>query len=357
MQLINIGPTEGMPNIIPPEWLHISKMMELNIEYVKRYYNSSNTAVNSNHILVEIIKNINIPFVIPLDRYSQLLLTKATRCASNMNLTTAYGKGKVFQNQFFNDSYEIIIGHDESFDYNKAYSNWTRLEPVEILKHSETNLDLPILDGKTRNLNNTTNVISVNIVMLGIMYKAFMDNEISKNLPTTKSIMQFIRMYVLPGMIRSYVNISLFNRLSNFKIGIKEPIVDRNAHSFYMPVNLDKRIDFVLKSVLNELEKKSLFLSGILSNIPKFSNNKFIYTEVPETLINRQQLWALLYSKLNTYITIFEYNKTNPSYNKTYLNELKRMVQFFMNNNEHNTLMTFSENLLFKENLEYLLTL
>ena len=53
MQLIDIGPTVGHPNIIPPEWTHISKMMEGNIKYVKAFYNNSGMAVRSNYILSE----------------------------------------------------------------------------------------------------------------------------------------------------------------------------------------------------------------------------------------------------------------------------------------------------------------
>lgn len=357
MQLIDPGPLNGIPNFISPEWLHITKMMELNIEYVKRFYHNSDSAVKSNHILVQLIKNLNIPFVLPIDRYYQLLTLKSVRTASNLNLTTPYGSGRIFQEQFFKDNHEIIIGHEDSFDHIEAYKNWENIEPVELLLHPETNLDLPILDGTNLSIGGDACVISINMVKLGIMYKGFMDNELSKNLPTQKSIMQFVRMYVIPGMIRSYLNISLFNRLCNFKIGIKTPISKRNTHSFYIPTKLDTRIDLILKNSLLQLEKKQLYLSGLLANIPSFSDNKLFYTELPETLQNRQQLWALLYSKISFYIRLFDMNDNIPIYNKTYLNELKRMVSIFINNNEHNTPMTFNNNLSFKNNLDYVLSL
>lgn len=76
--------------------------------------------------------------------------------------------------------------------------------------------------------------------------------------------MQFIKMYVLPGMIRSYLNLSLFNRLFNFKIGIKPPKIEKNTHNFYIPSKLDSRIDFILKVVLIALEKKNYIYQGSL---------------------------------------------------------------------------------------------
>ena len=357
MQLIDIGPTVGYPNIIPPEWTHISKMMEGNIKYVKAFYNNSGMAVRSNHILAELVKNFNIPFVLEIDRYHQLLMGKAIRNASNLGLTTAYGAGKIFREQFFKNNAEIIIGHDEDFDYINGYKNWRELEPATVLFHKETNLDLPILDGNNFSSGEEVYVVSVNMVMLGIMYKGFIEHELSLNLPTQKSIMQFIKMYVLPGMIRSYLNLSLFNRLFNFKIGIKPPKIEKNTHSFYIPSKLDSRIDFILKVVLIALEKKELYLSGIFASIPKFETNPFVITDLPDTLINRQQLWALLYSKIDIFINLFEVGNKTTVYNKTYLNEMKRMIEIFIGNNEHNTIMPFMSNISFKGKLDYLLSL
>lgn len=105
---------------------------------------------------------------------------------------------KYLENNSLKNNAEIIIGHDEDFDYINGYKNWRELEPVTVLFHKETNLDLPILDGNNFSSGEEVYVVSVNMVMLGVMYKGFIEHELSLNLPTQKVLCNLLKcMYYL----------------------------------------------------------------------------------------------------------------------------------------------------------------
>ena len=360
MELFELGPVEGSPTRIPTNWDYIRRNTEVNIEYVKNYYKINPTAVRSEHILVRLLNSLGIPLILPMDRYVNHLSSKAVRVASSLGISSGYSKGGCFYNQFYGENkVEILLAHESIFNYEQTYLNWKTQVPIEVLRHPETSLDFPILDGKRNEGTGGVCVIAINVVMLGLMYKAFVDEEVkkeNKDNPKHKSVMEFIRMYVLPGMIGSHLDISVFNRLNNLRIGIPNDMSIKRTHSFHMPIKLSDKIETCQRDILKNIEQGGYTYSKLLSNIPLLATiNAIALNQVPETPQNRQIYWAVLLSRIYLIDFLINVNKASLKSNTSYINKIKRTIKMLMANNEHETILPFYYNLEFKKMLEGIL--
>lgn len=360
MELFELGPVEGNPKRIPTNWEYIRRNTKVNIDYVKNYYRINPTAVRSEHILVRFLNSLGIPLILPMERYVSYLSSKAVRVASSLGMSSGYSKGGCFYNQFYGtNKVEILLAHESIFNYEQVYLNWKTQVPIEVLRHPETSLDFPILDGKRNDSSNGVCVIAINVVMLGLMYKAFVDEEVKKedkNDPRHKSTMEFVRMYVLPGMIGSHLDVAVFNRLNNLRIGMPNDMTIKRTHSFHMPIKLSDKIEVCQKDVLKNIERGSYTYAKLLTNIPLLDTvNALSLNEIPETPQNRQIYWAVLLSRLYVIDFLVSVNKDSIKANTNYLNRIKRTIKMLMANNEHETILPFFYNLEYKKMLEGIL--
>ena len=168
--------------------------------------------------------------------------------------------------------------------------------------------------------------------------------------------MQFIRMYVLPSMIGSHLDIAFFNRLNNLRIGIPNDMSIKRTHSFHMPIKLSDKIETCQRDILKNIEQGGYTYSKLLSNIPLLATiNAIALNQVPETPQNRQIYWAVLLSRIYLIDFLINVNKDSLKSNTNYLNKIKRTIKMLMANNEQETILPFYYNLEFKKMLEGIL--
>lgn len=319
------------------DWKYIHDGLKRNLKTTIEFYQSHSMAVRPEHLLVRLLHNIAVPQSLNIERYFENVDALALDLATALGLTSAIYPGKIFDGVFYGeDSKEIIIAHNDYFDFRKAEFEWENLRPVQVLRHFRSDLYPNLPNGKKSGVESGLAVISINIPMLAIQYRSFRmqeiintTNEEGVQYDTQKSTMQFIHMYVLPNMLYSHMDLAIFNRLYNLEFGIPlgESIV---KHSFFISDYTEKMDDF-LSTILKTLQTSTRTFKNILENIPLISEDSALeLMSLPDIAPTRQVMWAIVISRLNELMLLFRLAKeAGGNKNQSEINRVMRHMQMY----------------------------
>jgi hypothetical protein len=269
-------------------------------------------AVDSSHFLIRILESITVPQSMNLERYYANVDAGSLNVSMALKLTSPVFRGQIFNGIFYGPgNTEILIGHDESFDPFAAHDDWENLAPVKVLRHPISHLGMNIPDGKSNDTETGIAVIAINIPMLAVQYRAFRLNEIEVCAETgdsEKSIMEFIRMYVLPNMMTSHLDNVIFNRIDKMQRGIPFGSTKKH-HSFYL-MDWTWRVDYVHSRLLLQLNEMQRDFTGILRSIQLVTEQSvedLMY--FPDLSPTRQILWALVTARVNVLSFLYSVTK------------------------------------------------
>jgi hypothetical protein len=299
--IFNLNPKIEYGTVHLPEWKYIQDTYLRNLDIILTYYRNNVVSVNSSHLLVKILMSINLPLLLSTERYYANVDSLSLILANPFQLTSSINTGRIFDGVFYGKgNKEIIIAIDEQFDFELANKKWESLSPVKVLRHPFTDLQLNIPDGNRKSLESGTCVITINIAMLAIQYRAFYFNEkkLEKQIGSTPlNVMQFINMYVLPNMLLTHLDQALFNRFSSVWNGIY-PKHNKNYHPFYL-TNLDKYLNNQYTRLVEMIKRTNYSFGAKLFTIPAVgAKNMEKAMLVPEVVPTRQVLWSLVLARL-----------------------------------------------------------
>jgi len=143
-------------------------------------------------------------------------------------------------------------------------------------------------------------VIAINIPMLAVQYRAFRLNEMlnARFSDSQRSVMQFVHMYVLPNMLPSQTDLTMFNRMDNLQKGAPIGQSSKN-HPFYLPETYDKRSLKIQLDILSNFEKENSDFVTILRSIPAVTKESMdLVMRTPDVAPTRQVDWALTIARL-----------------------------------------------------------
>lgn len=281
----------------PPNWSFIKDGLKTNINIVENYYKDVCRPVKSNHFLVRLLQSITVPNSLPLDRYYSNVDAIALNLSMVFKMTSSIYKGNVHRGIFYgSSSAEILIANDESFNIFNADSNWKNMSAVRVLLHPKTDLGYIVPNGFDSSSEAGLSVILINIPMLAIQYRAFLNSQ--RHIADKKSIMQFIGGYVLPNMLKSQTEISIFNRVYNKAFDIKLNDNVKIKHPFFLQ-DYRPYLDKALDNCLDYISKSSKSYRTVFQSIPSVYNENIYYSLlVPDIAPTRQIDWALVASRL-----------------------------------------------------------
>jgi hypothetical protein len=290
-----------------PEWYYVRDQLKRNLGTVISYYRKNPTAVPSSHFLVRLLQSITVPQSQNLERYYNNVDAMCLNLSMALKMTSSIYAGSVFNGVFYGqDSKEILVVDNEAFNYFEAHKNWQNLCPVKVLSHSMSDLSLNLPDGHKNGSETGLAVISINITLLAVQYRAFRLNEIMTvgNSDSQKSIMQFIRMYVIPNMLFSHLDYALFNRMLNKLTGA--PLGEgKKIHSFYL-TDYDNKIDAIQEKFLDNFLSTNKDFATIMKTIPMVTkDNLEEVLLLPDIAPTRQIDWALAISRLPALTFLF----------------------------------------------------
>lgn len=320
-----------------PEWLYIRNGLQRNLTTVIQFYRTNPTAVQSSHFLVRLLHAITVPQSQVIERYYDNVDAIALNVSMALKMTSSIAPGELFDGVFYGKgNAEILIADNESFDIFEAHEKWRDLVPVKVLRHARSDLGLNIPDGTLTGVETGLAVITINIPMLAIQYRAFRLNEMAitdNENESQKSIMQFIRMYVLTNMLTSHLDYSLFNRLNNLRTGA--PMGEsRKHHSFYL-TDFSRNLDSLYKRLLQLLVNNGRDFPGTLRNIPAIGYKDMEGVMLlPEMAQTRQVVWALVIARLPMLVFLFKILKEGPATkNRREVNAIMRNLLAYKTDN------------------------
>ncbi len=307
--LFNLLPTVGKGISRAQEWNYVRSGLRANLGAVHRYYRQNPMSVKSDHFLIRLLYSIGVPMLQSLERYYYNVDAVALNMSMPLKMTSSISKGDVFEGVFYGAGVsEILIAHNDSFDFVQANRDWRNVSAVQVLRHPRSDLYLNLPNGSNTGVETGLAVIAINIPMLAIQYRAFRFNEIATREGTGAnqlSVGHFIHMYVLPNMLGSHLDQALFNRID--KMQRVAPLGESTKnHSFYQN-DFSQKVDRLYQDILTNLGKVTHDFTGTLRSIPvAIKDNAEEAMQMPDITATRQVLWALVIARLNAVNFLFD---------------------------------------------------
>lgn len=251
-QLFKDVQMQRQTKIDSPRFIFVRNMLLKEMTRIRNYNRESNIVVNGEHIVNQLLLNLNVALSRDLESYVRVCSVETERLARTFRLVhPVVDNPKPLSGHFYNaDTKEFIILHANAFDYNRAYEDWTRISPIKIHYHSYTDMSMGIPNGNYSSPNGESGyaVISINLPMLAVQYKAWVDKVNDLREFKTQTV-NFIHQYPVTNMLYRHMDIVLINRM--MAIYRDKPVAPfKSVHAIAVS-NLSSAVDEVLNTRIN----------------------------------------------------------------------------------------------------------
>ena len=317
--------SRGLPLV--PDLLYVKGGLSRELLKAIAYWQESAVAVKSNHLLVKILQSIPVPYGDSVNIYRDRVADLAGDLAMSLKLTSSLYKGKVFDGVFYGDTVsEIIVSIDDYFDMSNIGDTWKDLEPIKVLTHPKSDLNFDIPNGVRTGNDYGVAVITINIPMLAVQYRQFRLEEKKAGIVDTYSVMQFIHRFPLTNMLKSHVDVCVFNRFCNLVKGLPSSESFRK-NPFYV-TDFREKLDDGFNKLIAMLLKKSPDFDTMLLSIPLVTaDNARELIQLPDFAETRQIIWAFSIARIQAVSTILRLNfETGSAKNQQAINKIKHTL-------------------------------
>lgn len=261
--------------------------------------------VDSSHLLAKILLNITTTFDGDLVRYMVSVDQEAKRMVSSLGMTSSTSKGSIFQEGVFYNCPEIILyTRSEKYSAMDLWRDWRSVTPVEVVNHPVT--EMVIFELGAKNAASLSGmdlcVINIDIPLLAAQWKMWQAAN------PGQLIEQFLSTVPLVGMMKSHLNVCMFNKLQ-VKLGIREQVKVKTNATF-MQTPLDRHADEVIDEVYDKVSKKKMSGNEIMDSIPVIYGETYLKNVgLPSMTPTNQVLWALYAQKMEPVAVMLEFGK------------------------------------------------
>lgn len=335
--------------IRPPEFELIKRTYIAEVKHIVDYFNTRVYAVKSDHLLARLLTIAGIPFQYDLNRFTELANTRTPYIAKTFNFTDPTNAGRLFKGMFYGEgTTEIIISDDEYFEPHTALADWKNIQAVKVMMHPVSSLSLLLLNGKVNTSDTGLAVININIPLLLVQYRGFVEEQqlkINNGSVSLLSVQHFIHMHVLPNMLYSHIETVVLNRLMNLYYGAPNGVALKK-YPFQLS-NYESKVDKVLGVILKKIKNNRLPYYTTLKIIPSiFKEDCQDSLLMPDIAKTRQVIWALFMSRLKIMKFLIDVGDKPGQYANTFLiGRLQRDIKYLLNTNMLPVVL--SEDLLF----------
>ena len=343
--------------IKPPAFELIRRIYQRQIDTITDYYHSRVIGVPSNHLLCRLLTTANVPFQYDVDRYMEAAYARSPYVGKYFNLTSEINYGRFNDGVFYGPGNDELLLYDESyFNPYDALLQWKTLSPVKVLEHPISDFGLKLPDGRSNSTATGLSVVSIDIPLLLLQYRGFVMEQYGRIIGGEAGQLatsHFVHMYVLPGMIKSHIDLVIMNRLKNLYYGA--PMSQATTKHPFQVIDYGSRVDRVLLDVLKHIENKSTLYSTSLKSIPSvYGQDMQDALMVPDMSPTRQVWWALILTRLSTASFLLDVGgKEGVRSNGDYLNKYQLIIKqlerdsvlasVLPSERRHDTLATFEE--------------
>ena len=306
--LFDITEKDRKHRIVIPKFQHVHDVINRETAKVQGYYRFHTPHLPSNHLLIKLILSLNVSLERQILEYVSTVEDKTAQLAKAFKLIHPTNTNvQTFDGTFYNDNtVEYIIASDEYFDVSKAWELWRSIVPVKIHSHPFTDMSIGIPNGKyPQQSNKGPAVISINIPMLALQYKAWVHYEQNKG-STSLGLQNFVYNYVIANMVKRHTEICLINRTMAFCT--EKPIAEFTKQHSFMVVDYSGKVDEVLISRDKYLNQRKVdFNQLFLVYDTLYFDTWAKVLALPKIAPTRQVRWIFLLSYLpaiHFYLTV-----------------------------------------------------
>lgn len=308
--------------VIDPSFISIHDSVIKNHPRIRERYINSSHHVSPDHILIKILSGLGLTKNMNMDTLDYHVKDIARGLANSLRVTSHSSYGTTFSGQFLNSGSESIMFVYEPYDKVR----WTELTPVEFLYHSNTNTNFQV---GTPDDDSAFAFIKINVPMLAYQFLEWHKWRAAGDVQ--ENTYNFLAKYPIFNSLKSYMDISLFNRHYYRIIGTPIPD-DPKVHEYPTP-NISDRLDKSNLKTINMLMGKGTTMGGALYNTPSFYKYSALdLANMPRTITTRQLEWLLITAKLPYlhYGLSIAY-QTGDDLNQGVLSNLTRELKAFIN--------------------------
>jgi len=304
---LHLAPTRSVGTLHVGQWKYIQKGLERNVQKVQQFYRTHNVTVASEHFLVRLLESLPVPQRLDSERYYDAVDRVALNHAQLMGMTSPQSQGRVFRGTFYGGKTpEYLLATDDYFDYRAVEADWMNAQPIKPLMHPKSDLSFQLLNGKPYSAEEGLAVIQINIPMLAVMHRAFVNSEKLRS-SNPRTTMMFIASYVIPNMLQAHAELAIFNRIYNDatrpELGQSEPF---RGHAFAMP-KYDFMVDNAIEQALEFIQRSPQDFQTILKTMPAiFHDSQWEALKMPDVLPTYQVDWLLTITRLKAVDLLFK---------------------------------------------------
>lgn len=319
-----------------PEFPNARRILLREMTKISQYYRTSNFVVKGDHLINQLLLHLNVSIQRDIESYVRICSQETERLARVFKLINpVVSDPSIRTGEFYNaDTKEFIILHAEEFDYVKAYERWESIVPVKVHTHEFTDLNMGICNGKYVNslAEGGYSVISINLPLLALQYKAWVDKVQSRQEYKTQ-VVNFIHQYPIVNMQHRHMEIAVINRLMNTYRGL--PVASFKSTHPMAVSNVDAHMDRVIRTrvdIINSGEYKFDQLFTIFSCLKR--TDWFSVIKPIDIAPVRSVKWVLEIQILN-YFEFFLQTRGNRSYNKQEITRALRDLRHLSSDNSY----------------------
>lgn len=278
------------------KWDYIKRVTLRELNRVTYYYHTKSRFTNNTHILSRLVRMLRTDVNIDLTSYFKSVDISSEYIARQFGFVSNKSKGLVLNNIFYKNENVIINYVNNDFNIFDIKNNYTNLSPIRVIYSNDYVIDYYQFDNSKTNTFKTLTIIELDVNLMLIMYKFWALDRIKKEDSINPNY--FIPQVILPNMVKTYLDIAVFNRLLNlfYKIDMSEQQII--SHPFHV-IDLHRQIDTVLSDVIDKIENKTITIEQLLLTIPTFINNNMIDTLfINRPFYTRQSEWAIWVARL-----------------------------------------------------------
>jgi hypothetical protein len=270
------------------------RRLRKNLIEVIKHNRKNRYAVRSNHLLVKLLKSMNLDPELPLFEYYRLAQNRYERVSRSEKLTSNLYRGDVRdESTFYGDgTNEILMSVSEDVDILKLEKNWTSLTPVRVLSHPYTDLSLTAMDGRKDGVFNGLAVIQIDLVKLALQYRQWYQDQLESGSYVLRTPMQFMFEYPLTNALISHHDVAIQNRLVSLFKG-EEVGKFKNDWPMYLKDNSQEVDDYLMDRIVH-LHRRPMMYVDIMQEVPLvFYEDLLLLSRLPDVPATRQNSWAL----------------------------------------------------------------
>ena len=283
----------------------------------------------SDHVLVNIVKNMNVSFKRDLVDYVECVYDKVPSLESMYKLSSSMQHTLPSHKTYFYNPgcKEIIISVREYFDINEAMANWKTMEPIRVMSHPFTDISYTPIVGKYVSGNNQgIAYIYLDITKLMFQYRMWV-RDCLKNNRNVESVDKFLIDYPLFNMSKSHMNVTMFNRAYNLLMN--KPNDPFNLKVGIALLDVTKDADNALKPFLAQIIKSPVRFDEIIQNFPVAYGEFIDCIALPDMARTRQIKPILLASRLKIFEFLLTVNSLQGgSVNRSWLSKISVELKY-----------------------------